>query len=181
MKYEIKTKKEMLDGTVREIYDYIEIENEEIKHGKYKYYDYNGNLKAEFFYEMGIKNGSAKEYSNGELQAEGNYKDGKKIGEWKIRNYRGEIEKITFIEGVEDEVYFKNKAMDKYKSVGILFSLAMISITIACIFQINNLLKEDSSLREKENKEINFQKQYEEKEIEEIIEFPKEYKPITEN
>lgn len=181
MRNEIKTETEILDGIVRKIYDYIEIREKKIKHGIYKSYDYNGNIEYEIFYEMGRKNGNAKEYSHGELKAEGNYKDGKKIGEWIIRNYKGEKEKITFIDGSEDEIYFKNKAIDKFKRVEILFSLAMILITITCIFQINSLFKKDFSNKEKENKEIEFPKQYEEKEIEEILEFPKKYEATTED
>lgn len=180
MKKEIKTEKEILHGIIREIYDYIENGEEKIKHGLCKYYDSKGNLEEECFYEMGIKNGNVKEYSCGELKAEGNYKAGKKVGEWKKRNYKGEFEKITFIEGAEDEIYFMNKVINKNKRMEILISLGFIAIIIACILQINNFFKEDFFTDSKSNKEIDFPKRYEEKEIEQILEFPEPYSKIKE-
>lgn len=182
MKNEIKTETEILDGIVKETYDYIEIEDKKVKHGLCKYYDYKGNLEEECFYKMGIKNGNAKKYYNGKLEEEGNYKDGKKNGDWKIRNgIIGGIEIITFIEGAEEEIYIKNKAINKHKKMEILISLGFVAIIVACIFQINSLFKKDFSNKEKENKEIEFPKQYEEKEIEEILEFPKKYEVTTED
>lgn len=175
MEHEIKTETEILDGIVKETYDYIEIEDKKVKHGLCKYYDYKGNVEEECFYKMGIKNGSAREYYNGKLGEKGNYKDGKKYGEWIIRNYKGEMEVITFIDGEEDEIYLKNKAIDKHKKMEILIFVGFVAIIVACIFQINSLFKKDFSNKEKENKEIEFPKQYEEKEIEEILEFPKKY------
>ena len=85
------------------------------------------------------------------------------------------MEVITFIDGEEDEIYLKNKVIDKHKKMEILIFVGFVAIIVACIFQINSLLKEDSLEKKKYNKTLEFPKQYEEEEIEEILEFPKKY------
>ena len=193
MKNEIKTEREIILGNVKQIYDYIEIEDKKIKHGLCKIYDYHGNLEEECFYEMGIKNGYAKEYDKGEIRAEGNYKDGKKDGEWKIKDFCHKDFKILFKDGTEEEILEIKEKIDgpldepyisqhikRCKRVGIFFSIAMIAITIACIFQINRFLKEDSLEKEKLRQGMQFIETFEEKEKESTFEFPKEYKPEKE-
>ena len=62
-----------------------------------------------------------------------------------IKN-KGEMEVITFIDGEEDEIYLKNKAIDKHKKMEILI---FVSCNYSGLFQINSLFKKDFSNKEK--------------------------------
>ena len=176
MKHENKTETLILDGSIREIYDYIEVGEKKIKHGFCKEYDYDGTLKSECSFKMGIKCGLSKEYSEGELKAEGNYKDGKKDGLWTIKDVLKKERKAIFIEGIEQKEDIETKkykniffSFTKLSLVEILASFGMIAIILTCIIQLGILTKEFTP----EKKENNYV-------AEEIFDFPEKYEPITE-
>ncbi len=72
-------------GKVKEEYEVRWDEDTPIKHGYYKTYYYNGDVNEVGNYKHGKKDGEWKEFFKGVLEVENNYKNGKKVGtqkEW---------------------------------------------------------------------------------------------------
>lgn len=176
MEHEIKTETEILDGIVKETYDYIEIEDKKVKHGLCKYYDYKGNLEEESFYEMGKKHGKSNEYYHGEWKTEGNYSQGKKDGIWLVKTYDGKVKKVLYINGIEQELETREEKESIYKQREIVENkipkifILLVIMSILTIFTLI-LWEENKSLERKLEKE---------NVAEEIFDFPEKYEPITE-
>ena len=158
MRNEIKTETEILDGIVKETYDYIEIEDKKVKHGLCKYYDYKGNLEEECFYKMGKKHGKSNEYYHGEWKAEGNYSQGKKDEIWLVKTYDGKVKKVLYINGIEQELETREEKESIYKQREIVENkipkifILLVIMSILTIFTLI-LWEENKSLERKLEKE----------------------------
>ncbi|MGL5350157.1 MAG: toxin-antitoxin system YwqK family antitoxin [Cetobacterium sp.] len=114
---ELIIKNYFLDGKIEEEYEIIQSTDDDfVRHGYCKKYDYDGKLKCECYYENGVINGYYKEYSNGVLREEGSYVNGLKDGKW--------------IEYSEEKNYIKGKKTIVLNSLGKLLTGCIIGILL---------------------------------------------------